>query len=145
MSEYQHLKDQFDEISARQKAKQEAPLREEIAALTRRVDELNNAHAAVVSCHHMGEDSACLECMACERYDHHSTQRRLAQVAVELERVAAERDTARELAHDAVEARDRALACEEAGRGLLVELQGRLSVHESELAALRAAVGGRAA
>lgn len=60
--------------------------------------------------------------MACERYDHHATQRRLAQVTAELERVAAERDTARELANDALQARDKALACEAAARGLLADL-----------------------
>lgn len=122
------------------------------------------ALAAVVSCHQMGTDSACLERQACERYDAHATQRRLAQVTAELERVAAqrdealrvsvsfasqatraedeleqvaedveglraelervaaERDTARELANDALQARDKALACEAAARGLLADL-----------------------
>ena len=122
------------------------------------------ALAAVVSCHQMGTDSACLERQACERYDAHATQRRLAQVTAELERVAAqrdealrvsvsfasqatraedehevcllvaerlraelervaaERDTARELANDAPQARDKALACEAAARGLLADL-----------------------
>lgn len=102
MSEYQHLKDQFDETAARQKAQQEAPLREEIAALKAEVGRLSGlrpkyppmqpdgegmpryglrwngpttpvavpmddgywtpwhlaqgALAAVVSCHHMGEE-----------------------------------------------------------------------------------------
>lgn len=40
----------------------------------------------------------------------------------ELERVAAERDTARELANDALQARDKAPACEAAARGLLADL-----------------------
>lgn len=98
---------------------------------------LDDALAAAVSCHQVGTDSACLECQACERYDAHTTQRRFAQVQAELERIASERDTARELARDAIKARDQALACEAAANGLLSEWATRVSAAETHAAFLQ--------
>lgn len=56
--------------------------------------QLDQALAAAESCHHIGEDSACLECQACERYMSGVLERRLREVEKE---------------------RDQALACEGGG------------------------------
>lgn len=81
--------------------------------------QLDQALAEAVSCHHVGEDSACLECQACERYMSGVLERRLKEVEKE---------------------RDRALACEAAALGLVAEWRERVARVEAELRQERADV-----
>lgn len=59
------------------------PLCEVIALGQERV-RLTAELAATISCGHAGTDSACLECLACERYDRASSGRRLKQLEEDL-------------------------------------------------------------
>lgn len=82
----------------------------EVIALGAERSRLAAELAATVSCGHPGEDSACLECLACERYDRASSERRVKQLEAEVAKFQAmsEADIAERRA--AERARDEALA-----------------------------------
>ena len=98
----------------------------EVTALGQERARLVAERDATVSCGHPGEDSACLECLACERYDRACSERRVKQLEAEL--AAAH--------HQLAEWREGVVAANRISQ----EMEARAIAAESEVAALRAEV-----